>query len=118
MAQALDAQPLPRLIQTTPASLPRRIKAAKRGTMPSPSDRDAIKITAEDLASVAIPESAVTSPVTQSPGAKVYGTINETAEQFVSVPTERGSILLQGWFYLGLACLLGATAGWALAEPG
>jgi hypothetical protein len=85
--------------------------------MPSPSDRDTIKITAEDLASVAIPEPAVSVPGAQSPGAKVYGTINETAEQFVSVPTERGSILLQGWFYLGLAGLLGATAGWAIAEP-
>ncbi len=86
--------------------------------MPGPSDRDTIKITAEDLASVAIPEPAVSVPGAQSPGAKVYGTINETAEQFVSVPTERGSILLQGWFYLGLAGLLGATAGWAIAEPG
>jgi Inner membrane component of T3SS, cytoplasmic domain len=86
--------------------------------MPSPSDRDAIKITAEDLANVAIPESAVTSPLTPSSGAKTYGTINQTAEQFVTVPAERGSILLQGWFYLGLAGLLGATAAWAIAEPG
>jgi cytochrome c oxidase subunit IV len=86
--------------------------------MPTPIDRDAIKITAEDLAGVAVSESAVTAPVPQSSGAKVYGTINEAAEQFVSVPTERGSILLQGWFYLGLAGLLGALAGWAIAEPG
>jgi hypothetical protein len=86
--------------------------------MPSPSDRDAIKITAEDLASVAIPESAVSVPGAPPSGAKVYGTINETAEQFVSVPTERGSILLQGWFYLGFAGMLGAIAGWAIAEPG
>jgi hypothetical protein len=86
--------------------------------MPSPSDRDAIKITAEDLASVAIPQSAVTSPAVSSSGAKVYGTINETAEQFVTIPRERGSILLQGWFYLGLAGMVGAIAGWAIAEPG
>lgn len=86
--------------------------------MPTPSDRDAIKITAEDLASVAVSESAVTAPVMPASGAKVYGTINEAAEQFVAVPTERGSILLQGWFYLGLAGLLGAIAGWAIAEPG
>ena len=86
--------------------------------MPSPSEREAIKITPEDLAGIAIPESVVTSPLTQSSGAKVYGTINETAEQFVSVPTEHGSILLQGWFYLGLAGMLGALAGWAIAEPG
>lgn len=86
--------------------------------MASPSEREGIKITAEDLASVAIPEPPVTSAVAQSAGAKVYGTINEAAEQFVQVPTEKGSILLQGWFYLGLAGLLGALAGWAIAEPG
>jgi len=86
--------------------------------MPNPTDRDAIKITAEDLASVTIPASPLISPVAQSSGARVYGTINETAEQFVSVPAERGSILLQGWFYLGLAGLLGALAGWGIGEPG
>src|SRR5215813_6760846 len=42
----------------------------------------------------------------------------ETAEQFVTVSAERGSILLQGWFYLGIAGLLGAAAGWAICEPG
>src|SRR5258708_36784595 len=113
MAQALDAQALPRLIQTTPATLPRRIKAAKRGTMRSPSDRDTIKITAEDLARGAIPEPPVSAPGAQSPGAKVYGTINETAAQFASLPPERGSIPLQGWFDLGFAGPLGAAAGLA-----
>jgi len=87
--------------------------------MPSPSEPDAIKITAEDLASVALPQTAVISPSMPSPsGAKVYGTINETAEQLVTVTAERGSILLQGWFYLGLAGLIGALAGWGIAEPG
>jgi hypothetical protein len=86
--------------------------------MPSPDNSDGIKITAEDLAAVAIPESAVSAPSALSSGARVYGTINETAEQFVSVPTERASVFLQGWFYLGLAGLLGALAGWAIAEPG
>jgi hypothetical protein len=85
--------------------------------MPSPSDRDAIKITAEDLAGVSIPESA-TPALAPSSGAKVYGTITEAAEQFVSIPAERGSILLQGWFYLGLAGTVGSLAGWAIAEPG
>ena len=84
----------------------------------SENDRGAIKITAEDLAGIVVPQSPITSPTAQSSGAKVYGTINETAEQFVNIPTERGSILLQGWFYLGLAGLLGALAGWAIAEPG
>jgi type III secretion system (T3SS) inner membrane Yop/YscD-like protein len=84
-----------------------------------PGDGDAIKITAEDLAAVALPQTPVISPAAASPtGAKVYGTINETAEQLVTVTAERGSILLQGWFYLGLAGLVGALAGWAIAEPG
>jgi Inner membrane component of T3SS, cytoplasmic domain len=86
--------------------------------MPSQNDSEAIKVTAEDLDSIVIPESAISSPVPLSSGAKVYGTINQTAEQFISIPAERGSILLQGWFYLGLAGMLGALAGWAIAEPG
>lgn len=87
--------------------------------MPNPSEPDPIKITAEDLAGVSVSPSAVMAPAaTTSSGAKVYGTINETAEQLVNVTPERGSILLQGWFYLGLAGLVGALAGWAIAEPG
>ena len=75
--------------------------------MASQSDRDAIKITAEDLATVAVPQSTVVAGGGQlATGAKVYGTINETAEQLVSVSTERGSVFLQGWFYLGAAGLL------------
>jgi hypothetical protein len=87
--------------------------------MPSPNDPEGIKITAEDLATITLPSAGVITPAGSSPtGAKVYGTINETAEQMVTVTAERGSILLQGWFYLGLAGLLGALAGWGLAEPG
>ncbi len=87
--------------------------------MPAPGDGNTIKITPEDLANVALPDSAVISPPPVSTSRpKVYGTINETAEQFVTVTAERGSILLQGWFYLGLAGLIGAIIGWAIAEPG
>ena len=117
---APEARSVPLLvnpIQASPASRRQPIRAARRETMANPTDSDAIKITAEDLASVRVPDSVVPT-VAPSSGAKVYGTINETAEQFVSVPAERGSILLQGWFYLGLAGLLGALAGWGIAEPG
>jgi hypothetical protein len=34
------------------------------------------------------------------------------------IAPQRGSIFLQGWFYLGTAGLLGALAGWAICEPG
>ena len=69
--------------------------------MPSPNEKEPIKITLEDLASVALPEPNIASPVSYSPGVKSYGTITDAAEQFVPVSEERGSILLQGWFYLG-----------------
>ena len=87
--------------------------------MANPNGAETIKITTEDLANISLPESATTSPVGQSAtAARVYGTINDAAEQLVSTTAERGNILLQGWFYLGLAGLLGALVGWALAEPG
>ena len=86
--------------------------------MPSPNEGDAIRITTEDLAGVVIPEPVISVPSAPSSGAKVYGTINQTAEQFVTIPIERASVLLQGWFYLGIAGMMGALAGWAIAEPG
>ncbi|HLV85935.1 MAG TPA: FHA domain-containing protein [Candidatus Sulfotelmatobacter sp.] len=86
--------------------------------MPSPSDGEGIRITADDLAKVTVPQAPVIAPVSAASGTRVYGTINETAEQLMAVTADRGSILLQGWFYLGLAGFLGAVAGWAICEPG
>ena len=83
-----------------------------------PSDRESIKITSEDLASVVLPHSPIApAPVTPGTGARVYGTISE-AEQLVTASSEGSNILLQGWFYLGMAGFLGALAGWAICEPG
>jgi hypothetical protein len=84
--------------------------------MASPNDKP-LKITLDDIASVVVPE-PVTPPAQPATGVKIYGTITEAAEQFIPVSEERGSILLQGWFYLGVAGLLGAIAGWGIAEPG
>src|SRR5260370_7516162 len=50
-------------------------------------------------------------------GAKVYGSVGEAADQRVETHEERGSILLQAWFYLGIAGLLGAFLAWAISEP-
>ena len=86
--------------------------------MPDPSERQPIKITSEDLAGITVPETAIVSPSPSPTGTKSYGTITEAAEPFVPVSEEKGSILLQGWFYLGVAGLLGAIAGWAICEPG
>jgi len=86
--------------------------------MTSGSDKEAIKITLEDLAQVTVPEPQLVATPTGPAGARSYGSVNEAAEQGPTVPEERGSILLQGWFYLGTAGILGALAGWAIAEPG
>jgi hypothetical protein len=77
-----------------------------------------LKITLDDIASVSVTEPAIVAQPQSPTGVKSYGTINQVAEEFVPVSEERGSILLQGWFYLGSAGLVGALAGWAIAEPG
>jgi len=77
-----------------------------------------IKITLDDLASIALPDAAALVPAPQTPGgAKVYGSVNEASDPHTQVAEEKGSFLLQGWFYLGAAGLLGAIAGWGLSEP-
>jgi len=86
--------------------------------MPTDNDKP-LKITADDLARVIVPDVAA-SPVgpaaTTAGGAKSYGTISDAAEMAPAVAEQRGSIFLQGWFYLGAAGLLGALLGWGLCE--
>jgi hypothetical protein len=63
--------------------------------------------------------SAAGPAIPTSPGAKSYGNINNAAAgDSPTLAQEKGSVLLQGWFYLGLAGLLGALAGWGISEPG
>jgi Inner membrane component of T3SS, cytoplasmic domain len=77
-----------------------------------------IKITFDDLANVAIPDAGALLPAAQTAGAaKVYGSINEASDPHAQVSEEKGSFLLQGWFYLGAAGLLGAILGWGICEP-
>jgi CDP-diglyceride synthetase len=86
--------------------------------MPPENKDKAIKITLDDLANVALPDSAAIIADAPAPGgAKVYGSINEASGPQTQVAEEKGSFLLQGWFYLGVAGLLGALAGWAICEP-
>jgi hypothetical protein len=55
------------------------------------------------------------SPVPQpSPGAKSYGNIAQPEAPVLA--QQKGSILLQAWFYLGSAGLAGSLLGWGLAE--
>jgi hypothetical protein len=86
--------------------------------MPPENKDKAIKITLDDLASVEVPGLPAAIPAAQATGgAKVYGSINQTGDPQAQVAEEKGSILLQAWFYLGLAGMLGALAGWGLVEP-
>ncbi len=85
----------------------------------SPENKDkSIKITLDDLANVSLPEGDATVPAAQQAvgGAKVYGSINAASDPQTQIAEEKGSILLQAWFYLGTAGLLGAAAAWALCE--
>jgi hypothetical protein len=85
----------------------------------SPSDKEPLKITLDDLAKVVVPQD-VSAAAIGAPSAtgKSYGTITDAADKAPAVSEERGSFLLQGWFYLGAAGLLGALLGWGLCEPG
>jgi MFS family permease len=77
-----------------------------------------IKITLDDLANIHIGES-VPAPIVQAePGSRSYGTVTEASGQAPAAERERGNLLLQGWFYLGVAGLVGALVGWAICEPG
>jgi hypothetical protein len=83
--------------------------------MPSRDDNP-IKITLEDLEQVSVEERKPEAPAVVS-GESKYGSIKATDEPVVG-EQERGSILLQAWFYLGLSGLLGALVGWGICEPG
>ena len=81
-----------------------------------------LRVTVEELADAAPSEptalaSTGEQPAVVSSGAKSYGNINSTPDA-PTVLHGKSSILLQAWFYLGLAGLLGALAGWGIAEPG
>src|ERR1700757_3425126 len=88
-------------------------------TKRSPENKDkSIKITLDDLASVSLPDASAQLPAAQTAGgAKVYGSISEASDPQTQIAEEKGNFLLQGWFYLGAAGLLGALIGWGICEP-
>jgi hypothetical protein len=87
--------------------------------MSTSNNKEPLRITLEDLAKVVVPEDMPSAVVGgQVPGSKSYGTITEAADKAPEIAEERGSFMLQGWFYLGAAGLLGAVLGWGLCEPG
>src|SRR5262245_34098154 len=104
----------PRLRRKNPMA---RIPRIRRIPMPPENNDKTIKITLDDLANVTAPENDAIAPVQSTGGAKVYGSINEPVDPQTQVAEEKGSILLQAWFYLGLAGLIGALIGWGICEP-
>ena len=86
--------------------------------MASTDDKPMLKITLEDLAAVELPAQAPAGNMAAAAvGAKQYGNIAAPADGPAVATEERGSIFLQGWFYLGIAGMLGALAGWGICEP-
>ncbi len=89
--------------------------------MPDKND-PVIRVTAEDLAAIETrppePSTEAATAVAQE-GGRSYGNIHTAfAEKEPVLSDEKPSLLLQGWFYLGAAGLLGAVAGWGICEPG
>jgi hypothetical protein len=82
-------------------------------------NKEQLKITSADLANVVVPEILPHSvPIPESGSSKSYGTVTDGADKAPVIAEQRGSFLLQGWFYLGAAGLLGALVGWGLCERG
>jgi hypothetical protein len=86
--------------------------------MSSDDNQPGIKITLDDLESVQVPESRPEALQPAAPGSRSYGSITDASGVAPATSEERGSFLMQGWFYLGAAGLLGALAGWGICEPG
>jgi type III secretion system (T3SS) inner membrane Yop/YscD-like protein len=81
-------------------------------------DKPTLKITLEDLARVELPAPVpAAAPGGNAAGSKQYGNIAGTSDVPAAIAEEKGPIYLQGWFYLGVAGLLGALTGWAIGEP-
>ena len=85
--------------------------------MANSDDKTTLKITLEDLAKVEVPARVPTGAMVAAAGAKQYGNIAAPSDAPAVAIEEKGNILLQGWFYLGLAGMVGALAGWGIGEP-
>jgi type III secretion system (T3SS) inner membrane Yop/YscD-like protein len=86
--------------------------------MPSPDDKPAFKITLDDLAKVQLPAEQPhggMAPVVA--GARQYGNIAMPGEAPAIATQDKPRFYLQGWFYLGVAGMIGALIGWGVCEP-
>jgi hypothetical protein len=85
--------------------------------MANSDDKPTLKITLEDLAAVELPTQAQAGNMAAAAGARQYGNIAAPADGPAMATEEKGHIFLKGWFYLGLAGLVGSLAGWGICEP-
>jgi hypothetical protein len=87
--------------------------------MANTDDKPALKITLEDLAKVEVRTTEQAGASAAAARARQYGNIAAaaTGEGPAAVTEEKGHIFLQGWFYLGVAGLIGALIGWGICEP-
>jgi len=86
--------------------------------MANSDDKPTLKITLEDLAAVELPAQAPAGNMAAAAaGARQYGNIAAPADGPAVATEEKGHIFLKGWFYLGLAGLVGSLAGWGMCEP-
>ncbi|WP_035353625.1 FHA domain-containing protein [Edaphobacter aggregans] len=81
----------------------------------SEETKDVLRISLDDLQSVATPQIVAPTPATQTSG-KSYGSIYEPAEP-QTLAQEKANFFLKAWVYLGLAGFVGAMLGWSIAEP-
>ena len=81
------------------------------------NQQEKVRITLDELSTVpaSIPPDAAVAALAP-PGTKSYGNINDTPDA-PTMAEDKASIMLQAWFYLGIAGMIGATAGWAITEP-
>lgn len=80
-------------------------------------EQQPMRITADEIAQVKLPQHEMRSLQTTSEGSSPYGRVFDASDEAPESAEERGSILLKGWFYLGVAGTLGALMGWAICEP-
>jgi hypothetical protein len=86
--------------------------------MANTDDKPALKITLDDLAKVELRTETAGGGAATAAGARQYGNIAASADGPASAVTEeKGHIFLQGWFYLGVAGLVGSLIGWGICEP-
>jgi hypothetical protein len=79
--------------------------------------QETLRITLDELSAVQVADvAAATLPGAAAASGKSYGNINSSPDA-PTMAQEKASVLLQAWFYLGLAGMLGAALGWGIAEP-